>query len=438
MKSKLLNLGWLSIEEGLRLVGGLVVTVIVARELGPEGFGAYAYVISFVTLLGPLARFGLEAHVSREAASTQESEGAFNVSLAASVLTTAIAVSLTVLAYWGSDNPPGVGPGLLLAALPILLLAPLDLLAAFLKGRERMRELALTRMAASTIYLVVFAIILVQAPSTRNFVMLRSVEVALLAVAALAAFLYIGGAPWRRINIRKIRETLIDAFPLMLALFFGIALLRADQVLLGQLSNDDTLGQYAVAARIFEIGIIAPSVLQSTVFASMVRNHQSVDDGLSVYMQSVFDTFSLAGWITAIGFGICGALIMRPVFGSAYADALPMLNILLLGMPFYFLFFALNTELMAIGRYWIAAFLPAVGGLTNVTLNLLVIPPFGGEGAAWASVLSYFVAGIGGSLMISRLQPSGRKMLLALNPVSAARRLLTIYAHRPKMNPKAN
>lgn len=436
MKSKLLNLGWLSVEEGLRLAVGLVFTVVVARKLGPEGFGAYAYVISFVSILGPLARFGLEGHVTRGAASTQMFGDNIYVALVASGLTTVVAVSLTVLAFWASDNPPGVGHGLLIAALPILLLAPLDLFAAHLKGRERMRELALTRMAASTAYLVVFAAILVQAPSTRNFVMLRSVEVALLAIAALSGFLYIGGAHWRRINVREIRETLINALPLMLALFSGIALLRFDQILLGQLSNDDTLGQYAVAARIFEIGVIAPSVLQSTVFASLVRNHQSGDDGLSFYMQSVFDAFSLAGWITAIGFGIFGALIMRPVFGIAYADALPMLNILLLGMPFYFLFFALNTELMAIGRYWTAAMLPAVGGVFNITLNLVLIPPFGGEGAAWASILSYFVAGIGGSLMITRLQPSGQKMLLALNPVSAVRRLYTIYGPRPRTNQK--
>lgn len=407
----------------MRLAVGLAFTVFAARTLGPEGFGAYAYVLSFVTILAPLARFGLEAHVMREAASREPTDGGLYVALAASAIMTVIAAFLTILAFLYSDNPAGVSPALMIVALPILLTAPFDLIAAFLKGREKMKELALSRMAATAIYVAATLMVIQSASDARNFLMLRSIESGLLAAAAVVSFLYIGGAVFRSIKWSILKKTLTGSLPLMISVFSTMIFLRIDQVLLGLLSSATELGHYAVAARIVEIGNIVPALLQATLFGAMVRNFQSGPDGLEPHMQSVFDAFALGGWVAALGFGIAAELLLEPAFGSAYAGAMPMLLILLLGMPFYFLFYAIGSELIARGLYWTAASLTSVGAITNIVLNLITIPWLGGQGAAWASIVSYFVAGIGATALMADHRESSRKMIRALDPIGAARRL---------------
>lgn len=427
LKSKLLNLGWLSIEEGLRIAVGLVFTVIAARKLGPEGFGAYAYVLSFVTILAPLARFGLEAHVMREAASAQPAGGGIYVSLAASAIMTVIAAILTIAAYLHSANPPGATLALMIAALPILLTAPFDLIAAYLKGREKMKQLALVRMGATAIFVSASLAVIVTAPSAWNFVVLRSVESGLLAVAGVVGLAIIGGAAFRRIRLDAVRKVLAGSLPLMISVFSTMIFLRIDQVFLGQMSTEQELGHYAVAARIAEIGNIVPALLQSVLFGAMVRNVQSEPGGLDRHMQSVFDAFALCGWGAAIVLGGASAVLLEPVFGAAYAASMPMLLILLLGMPFYFLFYAIGSELIARGQYWSAALLTVIGAITNIALNIVLIPQLDGAGAAWASVISYFVASFGMVFVIADYRKSSWKMARALNPFGAAKRIASVY-----------
>ncbi|MBV1689345.1 flippase [Novosphingobium sp. G106] len=408
------------------MIIGLAFTVIVARKLGPEGFGAYAYVLSFVTILSPLARFGMEAHVMREAASDEAGKGSIYVSLAASAITTVLAAAITVVAFLLSNNPAGVTPILLIVALPILLAAPFDLVVAYLKGREQMKQFAIPRMIASIAFVIASLLVFVFTPYPRYFVMLRSMESIFLGVAAIASFVLIGGAAFQTIKLDMLKKTLAEALPLMIAVFSTMIFLRIDQVFLGQLSNEEELGRYAVAARIVEIGNIAPAVLQSTLLGAMVRNFQSGPGGLDPHMQAVFDLFALSGWVAAIALGVAAALFLEPVFGSAYAGSMPMLWVLLLGTPFYFLFYAIASELTATGSYWNSALLTGTGAITNIGLNFLLVPRFGGVGAAWASVVAYFVAGIGMTYLSVNYRGSSRKMVLALNPLGSASRLISV------------
>src|SRR5262249_56684902 len=58
--------GWLIAEKGTRLAAGLVVTVWIARHLGPHDYGILTSPFAFVLLFGPLATLGLDAIALRE------------------------------------------------------------------------------------------------------------------------------------------------------------------------------------------------------------------------------------------------------------------------------------------------------------------------------------------------------------------------------------
>src|SRR5262249_23486506 len=60
------NSGWLIAEKATRLAAGLVVTVWMARHLGPHDYGILTSTFAFVLLFGPLANLGLDAIAVRE------------------------------------------------------------------------------------------------------------------------------------------------------------------------------------------------------------------------------------------------------------------------------------------------------------------------------------------------------------------------------------
>ena len=60
------NTGWLFADRALRMGVGLLVSVWVARYLGPTQFGQLNYVIAFVALFATFATLGLDGIVVRE------------------------------------------------------------------------------------------------------------------------------------------------------------------------------------------------------------------------------------------------------------------------------------------------------------------------------------------------------------------------------------
>ena len=60
------NTSWLFAEKVLRIIVGLFVGVWVARYLGPELFGLFTYVQSFVGIFSAIATLGLDGIVVRE------------------------------------------------------------------------------------------------------------------------------------------------------------------------------------------------------------------------------------------------------------------------------------------------------------------------------------------------------------------------------------
>ena len=68
------NTSWLFMEKILRMTVGLFVGIWVARYLGPEQFGLFAYAGSFVGLFSAIATLGLDGIVVRELVKLPEKE----------------------------------------------------------------------------------------------------------------------------------------------------------------------------------------------------------------------------------------------------------------------------------------------------------------------------------------------------------------------------
>ena len=60
------NTSWLVAEKVFRMIVGLLVTIWVARYLGPSEFGLLSYAQSFALLFTALASLGLDSIVVRE------------------------------------------------------------------------------------------------------------------------------------------------------------------------------------------------------------------------------------------------------------------------------------------------------------------------------------------------------------------------------------
>jgi PST family polysaccharide transporter len=85
-------------------------------------------------------------------------------------------------------------------------------------------------------------------------------------------------------------------------------------------------------------------------------------------------------------------LVIPVLFGEAYRDSALLLSIHVWAGAFVFMRALVSKWLIAEHLLKFSLISHGLGSVINITANYLLIPSFGGVGAAYATVLSYAVA----------------------------------------------
>lgn len=423
MKRQALNFGWLSLEQVVRLLSGLFVMTLAARHLGPDRFAAYAYVFALFTLLNPLTMLGLNPVILRVVPQDPGAGGrivgaAIFLRLAGALLAAAI------LAGWGAGGlaPSGVTLAMLLVVSVGFLAAPAESLFAALQAGETVRGIAILRTVIAAAFAAGTLALVATGAGVESFIAMRSGEVLLLGAAAVFAFTLAPTVKPKLPSWAELRAALGEGAPFLCAAFASLIYLRIDQVMLGTMATPGELADYAIAARLSEMAMFVPALLQSVCYARLVVA-QTGPDGGQAARRSLFAVFAGAGWLVAIGVALSAQLLLVPVFGSAYAGAVPMTLILAFGLPFGFLAVALQMVLNIEGKRWLVPAMAGLAALLNVALNLVLIPRMGGNGAAIATLAAATASGLLPALIHRPIRAIGRDMLAGLNPLTLATRI---------------
>ncbi|MAK71992.1 MAG: hypothetical protein CMF19_08105, partial [Idiomarinaceae bacterium] len=82
IKKLLGNSMWMTLEKVINMGVNLLVTIWLARWLGPEEFGSLSFVLAIVLMVGPVSALGINAIITRELTEQPEREGIIMASAA--------------------------------------------------------------------------------------------------------------------------------------------------------------------------------------------------------------------------------------------------------------------------------------------------------------------------------------------------------------------
>jgi O-antigen/teichoic acid export membrane protein len=180
------------------------------------------------------------------------------------------------------------------------------------------------------------------------------------------------------------------ALPLMLIWFLSDLYLRVDTTILYYLRGDRETGLYGASYRLVE-GVYSAAIVVCSV--SLPRMAAAWSSDMDRWRQEWRRTWQLlllivvpAGALLFLGSGP----IVQLLYGVAFADAVASLRILgpstiVLGLGTIY-----GAALTSTGREMTQLGITLAALIANVILNLLWIPPYGGKGAALATLASAF------------------------------------------------
>lgn len=185
---------------------------------------------------------------------------------------------------------------------------------------------------------------------------------------------------------------------LSLGVVYAIALFvinlnyRIDIILLDNLSNSFEMGIYAKGAGLSQYLWQIPAILSTIVFARSAVSKEVEEFSLKV-AQLLRISFILICILSLILFFISPKLIVG-FYGINFYKSIIVFQVLLPGVIILTIFKVMNMDLAGKGKPWISmiAMIPAL--IINIILNIVLIPAQGANGAAFASTVSYSIAGL--------------------------------------------
>ncbi len=412
----LANVGWLSLGQLFRLVVAFFVGLWVARYLGPTNFGLYNYAIALVALFVPVAGLGLDKIFIRDLSLHPDDNDQIVGSvlllrtLAASGLMVFPVAAVLVLR-------PGVEPLLWLVLINAMgmLLQVKEVLWQWFQAKAKAKYIAVSEGISITVFAIINVTLILTGASIIAFMLALLVQQAVFAIGLIRAYQLAGNMLGRlRVSGKIMKDMLRQSYPLIFSAIAIVIYMRIDQIMIGQIKGDSEVGLYASAVRIAEIWYYIPVVLNNLVLPRLVEAHKAGGGLFTEKLQRIYNLMALMGFAVAIPITLLAGPIVNLLFGSAYAPAAPMLAVLIWAGLFVNLGLARTSYLTVENLLKYLPITVFAAMAINVALNLLLIPRYGGTGAAVATLISYWAATHGMCFLIAPLAETGKMITRAL------------------------
>lgn len=383
---------------------GFAISLILARTLGSAGYGAYAYAMSWVALLIVPATLGFENLLVREVAAYRANAawGMIGGILHWTNRTVTIAsVTLTVLLAVVLWAAAGLFEQRMVPALWVaLVLIPISALTRVRQAAvQGLGYVVVAQIPEALLRPLLFISLLGGGYVILGNGMTAPLALVLSLVAALIALLIESFILQRRLPqpvaqaapIYRSGMWLRAALPLMLVGGLQIVNSRADIIMIGAIKGAEATGVYAVASRGAELILLvilsANLALRPAIAELYSRGEISRLQRMVTRSARLILLFTLPIALTFIVFGHWFLLL----FGLEFTEGRTALAILSAGQLFNAAVGSVGVLLIMTGYDSQAALGVGVAAVSNVTLNAALIPIWGIEGAAIATVCSLVI-----------------------------------------------
>ncbi len=409
------NFSWLLIEKGVRLLVGISVGFIVARYLGPERLGQYSYCVAIIGLLQFLPEFGLDELIRREMI-TQPEKTANLVVVATLMRLMAGTMSYLVIVTFALVVISDSTEQRMLLILGAIFFQPAPMVAASWFHARLESHFVIGSLVFSLLVTAGMRLLFVSYGAP-----VEAFAFALALEFVLGSILVALCARWKKFpwNLKAwdaalARGLLRELWPIALSAFAVVIYMKIDTVMLKVLHGANVAGIYVAAVRITEIWYSVAAALATSVLPMLLRKRERGKIEYNFTLQGFFDLSTGLAYLFALPVSWLAALIIKVIYGDHFLGAGPILSLHVWAGVFVFLTVARGQWLVGEGLTRFLLTTAVIGALSNIVLNLVLIPFYGGIGAAWATLISFSLSGCLTSFFWQEMRPIGWMQLRAL------------------------
>ena len=391
----------------------LITNVVLARELTPSGYGVFSAALATITLLVPLAGFGVRGFWLKVFGA--EGWGAVRwLTRSFRFIILSTTVTLLLLAAWAAFGPHDSSfRWLLYWLLPVIIgYSFIELVSAKLQLEERYNALALWRMIPQLVRLLLVLLVVSGATGQVNSETIAIVYAAVAFVMINAGFVQLRSMAQGHFALKghlkpsdaenifqakvtstvRVSDVARQTWLFALTSLFYLVYFQSPIILLKYLASDQAAGIYNVAVTIMAAVYLLPAAIYQQYL--LPKFHRWANYNRSRFLE-VYRAGN--GGMLLLGVFASGAiLLLTPwviplLFGKVYQEAVSLLAILALCVPVRFLAISIGATFVTQEHMKLKVLYMGMVAVINVLLNILTIPVYGAQGAAVSTLFSEII-----------------------------------------------
>lgn len=382
------NVFAVAISLGVTILANVVVQIALARFLGVDSLGAYAFIVTVVGLFEFLSTFNLPILVGRKVAQAPDTAPrVVGLGLVTTALLSCAGTVAMVLYAWARDGRGQVVLATALAGVALGVFALQLVSNAAFQGLRRQRlGVPAVVIGRTTLMVATLAFLLAGTDLVGVFVA-RLLAMGLALAVITRAFQRRVGAVDLGFQWREVWDLVREGWPFAQHMLFAAIYLAADVLILKEFFDDHEVGIYKAATLLVLQLPLASSLVSKVLFPRMVSH---LDDRFAAgeelsYASRLLLTVSVP---MTVG-GIClAAPLVSFLLGKAFLPAVWPMIVLFMGLSLRFLKNLTGMALSALDRQPDRARGVLLAAVFNVGTNLVFIPYYGALGAAATTTAS--------------------------------------------------
>ena len=383
-------------RNSVLMVGGTLIarlcaflaTIVAVRLLTQEAFAVVVLAQAIVAYLAVVLDFGLTTAGIRAVA---QEPASLRRTMSAVLMVRIVVAIIGLLLTAGACSLLGVQPNAFLVLMVFAVataIGSLDL-SWVLQGLQRMELRALVVAGTALVNLALLAGLLLAWRDPLAVASAYLIATSVFVVGSGILVLRRSGAPAIP-GTATIRSLLLIAIPLGLGSVLAQVYYNFDILMLGATRSLNEVAIYGAVYKIV-LGLLMLAGTYGIVSlpAYAAAHAKSLQVFRRIMQRNVRLLSSFIVPVVILGTFAAESLVVF-FFGEAYRSGGPPLAILLWSVMLSFVSSTLGYALAAAGQGWHLTGAAAGGAVVNVVINLVLIPPFGMVGAAWATVAAEF------------------------------------------------
>lgn len=413
------NATWIIGCRAFQAVFNLIVSMIIARFLGPSNFGIINYAESIATFVLPIMQLGFSNTLVLELVTDREKEGEILGTVLASCFVSGVICISAVVIFTEFVNHGEKETILVCLLYSFMLLAhALEMLMYWFEAHLISQYTSIVSLIAYVIVSAYKIYLVVTGRSIYWFAISNTLDYMIIAICQIYLYKRLGGSKLE-FSFFRFKKMFNDSKYYIISGLMIAVFSQTDRIMLKLMVGNDVTGYYSAAVRCAGLTTFVFSAIISSSSPVIYESFEKSEDAFERNIQNLYSVILYMAFAQSMIMTLFAKPIILILYGSAYIDAVPALQIITWYIAFSYMGTIRNRWMLAKGIQHLIWKIDLAGALINVVLNMICIPKFGIIGAATASLVTQMFTNFVLSWLIKDVRRNNDLIMNGLNPKSA-------------------